>query len=212
MTALARPQNGRMIGGVCAALARRFGTSATTSTEEVLKAADDLIAPAPIPDPKLRAALFAVTGKGVKLRVAAGDTPLDERAAIAARIRELHDEGMPYEDMAVITRKNNDVLLLAGYLRSIGIPEDHFAAELDALNHPAVRLFVDLVRAVADLGNDAALTRAILIPGFPAPMRERVRLLGIPREGRPSRCSRRREAPTYAPGCASWNASPSTCR
>ncbi|HET6859761.1 MAG TPA: PspC domain-containing protein [Streptomyces sp.] len=30
MTALARPRDGRMIGGVCAALARRFGTSATT--------------------------------------------------------------------------------------------------------------------------------------------------------------------------------------
>ncbi len=30
MTALARPTNGRMIGGVCAALARRFGMSATT--------------------------------------------------------------------------------------------------------------------------------------------------------------------------------------
>ncbi|KOV86232.1 phage-shock protein [Streptomyces sp. NRRL WC-3618] len=30
MTALARPTNGRMIGGVCAALARRFGISATT--------------------------------------------------------------------------------------------------------------------------------------------------------------------------------------
>ncbi|MET9493292.1 PspC domain-containing protein [Streptomyces sp. NPDC006552] len=30
MTALARPSNGRMIGGVCAALAQRFGTSATT--------------------------------------------------------------------------------------------------------------------------------------------------------------------------------------
>ncbi|MFC7307299.1 PspC domain-containing protein [Streptomyces monticola] len=30
MTALSRPQDGRMIGGVCAALARRFGTSATT--------------------------------------------------------------------------------------------------------------------------------------------------------------------------------------
>ncbi|CAM5416379.1 PspC domain-containing protein [Streptomyces narbonensis] len=30
MAALARPRNGRMIGGVCAALARRFGTSATT--------------------------------------------------------------------------------------------------------------------------------------------------------------------------------------
>ncbi|MDI3423568.1 MULTISPECIES: PspC domain-containing protein [Streptomyces] len=30
MTALVRPRNGRMIGGVCAALAQRFGTSATT--------------------------------------------------------------------------------------------------------------------------------------------------------------------------------------
>lgn len=30
MTALARPTNGRMIGGVCAALGRRFGLSATT--------------------------------------------------------------------------------------------------------------------------------------------------------------------------------------
>lgn len=30
MTALVRPRHGRMIGGVCAALADRFGTSATT--------------------------------------------------------------------------------------------------------------------------------------------------------------------------------------
>ncbi|MEW2390399.1 PspC domain-containing protein [Streptomyces venezuelae] len=30
MTALARPTHGRMIGGVCAALAKRFGTSAAT--------------------------------------------------------------------------------------------------------------------------------------------------------------------------------------
>lgn len=30
MATLARPRNGRMIAGVCTALARRFGTSATT--------------------------------------------------------------------------------------------------------------------------------------------------------------------------------------
>ncbi|MFE2016963.1 PspC domain-containing protein [Streptomyces sp. NPDC059499] len=30
MAALVRPSDGRMIGGVCAALARRFGTSART--------------------------------------------------------------------------------------------------------------------------------------------------------------------------------------
>ncbi|MGW7286047.1 PspC domain-containing protein [Streptomyces sp. NPDC054847] len=30
MAAIARPRDGRVIGGVCAALARRFGTSATT--------------------------------------------------------------------------------------------------------------------------------------------------------------------------------------
>lgn len=30
MSAIVRPSQGRMIGGVCAALARRFGTSANT--------------------------------------------------------------------------------------------------------------------------------------------------------------------------------------
>ncbi|MER5274833.1 PspC domain-containing protein [Streptomyces sp. NPDC002809] len=30
MAALARPRDGRMLGGVCAALARRFGTSTRT--------------------------------------------------------------------------------------------------------------------------------------------------------------------------------------
>ncbi|MCX4818931.1 PspC domain-containing protein [Streptomyces sp. NBC_01142] len=30
MAAITRPRDGRMIGGVCAALARRFGTSANT--------------------------------------------------------------------------------------------------------------------------------------------------------------------------------------
>lgn len=30
MAAIVRPREGRMIGGVCAALARRFGTSANT--------------------------------------------------------------------------------------------------------------------------------------------------------------------------------------
>lgn len=30
MSAIVRPREGRMIGGVCAALARRFGTSANT--------------------------------------------------------------------------------------------------------------------------------------------------------------------------------------
>ncbi|MCC3652082.1 MULTISPECIES: PspC domain-containing protein [Streptomyces] len=30
MSALVRPRDGRMIGGVCAALARRFGTTPTT--------------------------------------------------------------------------------------------------------------------------------------------------------------------------------------
>lgn len=30
MSALVRPSQGRMLGGVCAALANRFGTSATT--------------------------------------------------------------------------------------------------------------------------------------------------------------------------------------
>jgi DNA helicase-2/ATP-dependent DNA helicase PcrA len=155
------------------------------STPEILGAAHDLIAPAPIPYPELRTPLIPTQGPGVRLRVAPKDTPLEELHELARYVDSLVQKGIAHSDIAILTRTNSDVLAIADYLRGVGIPEDHATAELDALTHPAVRLFIDLVRAVADPGNSGALGRALFIPGFPAPLPPRLRALATTRERKP---------------------------
>ena len=155
------------------------------STANVLAAAHDLIAPAPVPDVALRPTLLAARGEGGRVEEIVCDTSREERAAIGAHIEKLHEGGVPYEDIAILTKKNADVLALAESLRQAGIPEDHASAELDALSHPVVVLFIALIRAFTDLSQDAALARAFFLPGIPMPLAERMRLLGIPREGKP---------------------------
>ncbi|HUX81014.1 MAG TPA: ATP-dependent helicase, partial [Candidatus Paceibacterota bacterium] len=155
------------------------------STEEVLAAAHDLIAPAPIPNPSLRPTLIATRGSGVALEMVACDTPYEEQEAIRAHIEKLHKKGVPYEDIAILTKKNADVFALAGYLHRVGIPEDHVSSEMSALAHPAIQLFLSLITALTNLSEDAPLARALFIPGLPLSLTERMRLLAIPRDGKP---------------------------
>lgn len=155
------------------------------STGKILAAAHDLIAPAPVPDAAFRPVLAPVRGEGGVVEEVVCDTPHDEEQAIVAYIAKLSQRGVPYDDIAIVTKKNADVLALADSLRRAGIPEDHIAAEASALAHPAVQLFVSLVRAMANLSQDSSLARALFMPGIPAPLAERMRLLAIPREGEP---------------------------
>ncbi|MDO8741977.1 MAG: ATP-dependent DNA helicase [bacterium] len=154
------------------------------STERILAAAHDLIAPAPVPDPALRPKLAAVRGKGGVVEEVVCDTPREEAEAIRAYIEKLHTTGVSYEDIVILTKKNADVIALAEYLRRVGIPEDHMSAEMSALAHPAVVLFIELVRALADLSQDSSLSRALFLPGIPMPLPERMRLLAISRKGK----------------------------
>ncbi|HUY05166.1 MAG TPA: ATP-dependent DNA helicase [Candidatus Paceibacterota bacterium] len=155
------------------------------SRSQILAAAHDLIAPAPVPDAALRPELAAVRGAGGAVEEVVCDTPREEREAICAHIRELYAGGVPYDDIAILTKKNADVLALAESLRQAGIPEDHASAEISALSHPVVVLFIALIRALTDLSQDAALARAFFLPGLPMPLAERMRLLGTPRAGKP---------------------------
>jgi len=155
------------------------------STSNILSAAHDLIAPAPVPDSALRPVLSSVRGLGGVIEEAVCDTPREEREAVRTHIEKLHATGTPYEDIAILTKKNADVLALAAYLRGVGIPEDHVSAEMSALAHPAVQLFLSLIRALTDLSQDAHLARALFLPGLPLQLSERMRLLAIPRDGRP---------------------------
>ena len=155
------------------------------SKSKILAAAHDLIAPAPVPDAALRPVLAAARGAGGAVEEVVCGTPRAEREAIRAYIEKRHASGVPYDDIAILTKKNADVLALAESLRQAGIPEDHASAELSALSHPVVVLFIALIRALTDLSQDAALARALFLPGIPMPLAERMRLLGTPREGKP---------------------------
>ncbi|MHB1162962.1 MAG: ATP-dependent helicase [Minisyncoccota bacterium] len=155
------------------------------STEKILAAAHDLIAPTPVPDPTLRPHLTAVRGTGGTIEEVACDTPREEQETICAYIEAAHARGVPYDDIAILTKKNADVLALAAALRRAGIPEDHVGAEASALAHPAIQLFLALVRAATDLSQNAPLARVLFMPGMPMSLAERMRLLAIPREGKP---------------------------
>ena len=92
---------------------------------------------------------------------------------------------MQYEDIAILTKKNADVLALAGYLHQVGIPEDHMTAEMSALSHPVVLLFIALIRACTDLSQDSPLARVLFLPGIPMSLMERMQLLAVARAGKP---------------------------
>lgn len=170
------------------------------STSQILDAAHDLMEPAPIPYPQLRVPLIPTQGSGPRITLAPRDTPTEEMHELATYSTKLASTGVPYSDIAILTRTNRDVLTISDYLRSVGIPEDHASAELDALSHPAVRLFIDLLRAVSDPRNSGALGRALFIPGFPAPLTERLKALGLARDRKPLA----EILPLSHPDIASW--------
>ncbi len=155
------------------------------STSRVLAAAHDLIAPAPALDAAFRPMLVPARGKGGTIEEIVCDTPREERGAIRAHIEKLRAAGVRYEDIAILAKKNADVLSLAEALRSAGIPEDHASAEMSALLHPAVKLFIALIQTLSDMNQDAPLSRALFLPGIPGTLHERMRLLALPREGKP---------------------------
>ncbi len=155
------------------------------STEKILTVAHNLITVVPIPDPALRPELKAFRGKGGTVEEITCDTPRAESKAICTHINKLHKSGVPYKNIAILTKKNIDVLALADFLRCAGIPEDHKSAEMNALAHPATQLFISLIRALTDLSQDVPLARVLFIPGMPMTLSERMQLLAIPRFGKP---------------------------
>lgn len=148
----------------------------------ILETAHALIAPAPVPNTVFRPHLLPIRGEGGVVEEVVCDTPRGEYESIRAYIESLHTSGVSYEDIAILTKKNADVIALAEYLRQVGIPEDHMSAEASALAHPVVLLFLSLIRALTDLSQDAPLARALFIPGLPMTLSDRLQLLTLARE------------------------------
>ena len=152
------------------------------STKEILDTAHDLITPSIASEDHVT--LTSEKGEGPRIVVTAYDTPLQELQGIAGHVQELREKGAEYSDIAILTRKNADVLTIAEYLRFVGIPEDHATAELDALSHPSVQLFIALVRAVTNPLDTSSLARSLFIPGIPVDLTTRLRVVSMPRDGK----------------------------
>jgi len=69
----------------------------------------------------------------------------DEAAGVAAELRAAHDRGVPWTQMAVLTRTNAQLLLLREALVAAAVPT-RLAGHTQLLTQPAVRRFLDGVR------------------------------------------------------------------
>jgi DNA helicase-2/ATP-dependent DNA helicase PcrA len=148
------------------------------STKNIVTLAHEVIKDAPIPDPALRKELVSVIGDGVSVKSIEAPSSEKEVEAIASYIISKVEEGASYEDLAVITRKNADVLALGSSLSLYGIPVNYETVDINALAHPSARLFISLVRATLTPYDDSVVAKALFAPGFPAP-EHRVQLLAL---------------------------------
>jgi DNA helicase II / ATP-dependent DNA helicase PcrA len=154
------------------------------SSTEILDTAHDLIAPAPVPNFLTRIKLESYVGRrGLSVRLSSCGTPQEEQQIILSYLKKLSIEGVSYEDIAIITRKNADVLSLSNLLRSAGIPEDSASSDINALSNPAIQVFLSLIRFCIDTRSDNDLARALFLPGIPQTIAERMQVLSLSRGG-----------------------------
>jgi DNA helicase-2/ATP-dependent DNA helicase PcrA len=94
------------------------------------------------------------------------ETEEEERLGIAAALKRLHEEEkIPYEEMAVLCRRNEELNPFMDVLASAGLPMD-IGGKQDLLLEPAVRECVLLLKAVADPENSTTLAAALALPCF----------------------------------------------
>jgi len=88
-----------------------------------------------------------------------------EYAGIVGILRNGKKAGTPWEEMAVICRKNEEVLEIADTLTAAGIPTV-VAAKQDLVQHPQVLQAVMLLRAIHEPENSSTLAGALALPCF----------------------------------------------
>ncbi|OIO53284.1 hypothetical protein AUJ46_05410 [Candidatus Peregrinibacteria bacterium CG1_02_54_53] len=88
-----------------------------------------------------------------------------EYAGIADVLREAHKRKIPWKEMAVICRRNEDVLQIADTLVAADIPTV-VVAKQDLVQHPQVLQAVTLLRAIQEPANSSALAGALALSCF----------------------------------------------
>lgn len=103
--------------------------------------------------------------EGVKPRFIRYPDTGTEYAGIADILREAKKRKISWQEMAVICRRNEEVLAIADTLTAAGIPSV-VAAKQDLIQHPQVLQAVTLLRAIHEPENSNTLAGALALPCF----------------------------------------------
>ena len=88
-----------------------------------------------------------------------------ERSAIAGILKKANDDGTPWSEMAVLCRRNEEVMDMAEVLASADVPAV-ITAKKDLLASSSVLQTIALLRAVCMVDSDSVFSSAISIPAF----------------------------------------------
>lgn len=102
-------------------------------------------------------------GEGPKVRLARCPDRASEQRTIIERVRELAGDGVPLEQMAVLTRTHAIALDLLKAFAAADIPAVHWASQ-GLYQRPEVRDLIAYLRVLHDPGDLAALARLLARP------------------------------------------------
>ncbi|HLC75931.1 MAG TPA: ATP-dependent DNA helicase [Candidatus Peribacterales bacterium] len=84
----------------------------------------------------------------------------NERAGIAKILKDAHESGIPWTEMAVLCRRNEELTDMYEVLHTAGIPVI-LTANQDLMLHPEVREAMLIMQAVEHLNHDAVVSAAL---------------------------------------------------
>ncbi len=140
------------------------------STQSVLDAASDVIAKN---EERLVGVIEGIEKNLTAAAKDAGGVPQFRRypdtsteyAGIVEILRDAEKRKIPWKEMAVICRKNAEVLEVSDVLTAAGIPAV-VTAKQNLVQHPQVLEAVSLLRAIAEPSVSSALSAALALPSF----------------------------------------------
>ncbi len=134
------------------------------SAQGILDSSYSLIEKGELAEGELREPLTAhLAGQEEQVTVASFTEAAYEHAYVARSIRDLLDQGVPPEEIALLYRTNGEAEALTPALERLGIPYV-IESDTNALSDEALRAFVDLLRASVDMGKDELVTPLLFAP------------------------------------------------
>ena len=85
---------------------------------------------------------------------------------LARSIQELYKKGVSYEQIAVIMRKNRDLLVMAEVLEKNTIPS-LISTDESIFSDAYIQKIISLLKAIYFIGDDSYLARVLLMDIFP---------------------------------------------